>query len=99
MAEESTGTQIGDLPQLHDNEGKTPAAWTTVILLIVAAVVGGFAVALGNWWLFWLGGVGGSVVALIVGKVMAVLGLGANPVESGRTEAEQVDPAAAAEQG
>lgn len=78
----------------HDNEGKTPAAWTTVILLIIASCVGGVAVVLGNWWLFGIGGGGLTVLALIVGKIMAAAGLGAKHPEA--TEPAEVSEATAA---
>lgn len=55
----------------HD-EGSTPAAWTTVAILLVATVVGALGVVLGNWVLFWAGGGGLIVVALVVGKIMSV---------------------------
>jgi hypothetical protein len=60
----------------YNHHGHTPAAWTTVIIVFVAFFVGGLAVALQNWPMFWIGGVGLLVVGLIVGKVMQMMGLG-----------------------
>lgn len=60
-------------------EGHTPAGWTTVILITAGFVVGGLAVIDLNWPLFWIGGVGIVVLALIVGKVMQMMGLGQYP--------------------
>ena len=62
----------------HDNHGQTPAAWTAVIIIMVASVVATLAVMLGNWPLFWVG-IGLVVVGAVVGKVMAMAGLGKQP--------------------
>lgn len=63
----------------HDNHGQNPAAWTAVIIIIVAFVLGTLGVVLGNWPLFWVGGVALTVVGAITGKVMSMMGMGANP--------------------
>lgn len=60
----------------HNEHGHTPAAWTTVILILAGFVVGAIAVILLNWPLFWIGGVGLVVVGGIVGKIMQMMGLG-----------------------
>ncbi|WP_116948459.1 HGxxPAAW family protein [Jiangella endophytica] len=60
----------------HNEHGHTPAAWTTVILILAGFVVGCIAVILLNWPLFWIGGVGLVVVGGIVGKIMQMMGLG-----------------------
>lgn len=62
----------------HEAHGNTPAAWTTVTIIMVAFVVGTLAVIVGNWPLFWVSA-GLCVVAAIVGKVMAMAGLGKKP--------------------
>jgi len=60
----------------HDEDhGSTPAAWTAVVLITLAFVIGTLAIILGNWPLFW-GAVALVVVGAIVGKVMAMMGLG-----------------------
>ena len=59
----------------HDDHGATPAAWTAVVIITIAFVVGTLAVVLGNWPMFWVG-VALVVVGGIVGKVMAAMGLG-----------------------
>jgi hypothetical protein len=61
----------------HDNHGQTPAAWTAVIIMMIAVTVGGVAIMINNWPLFWIGGVGLVVVGGIVGKVMGLMGYGA----------------------
>jgi hypothetical protein len=61
----------------HDNHGSTPAAWTSVTIIMVAFLVGGIGVVAAQPWLFWVG-VGLVVVGLIVGKVMQMMGMGAD---------------------
>lgn len=60
----------------HNSHGHTTAAWTTVIIIFVAFVVGAIAVMAQNWPLFWIGGAGLLLVGGIVGKVMQMMGLG-----------------------
>jgi len=60
----------------HDNHGSTPAAWTAVTIIMVAFLVGGIGVVVAQPWLFWVG-VGLVVVGLVVGKVMQMMGMGA----------------------
>ena len=60
----------------HDNHGSTPAAWTTVTIIMISFVVGALGVALATPWLFWVGVVG-IVIGLVVGKVMQMMGMGA----------------------
>jgi membrane protein YdbS with pleckstrin-like domain len=62
-------------PVHHENHGSTPAAWTTVVIITIAFVIGTLAVILGNWPLFW-GAVALVVVGAVVGKVMAMMGMG-----------------------
>ena len=66
----------------HDNHGQTPAAWTAVIIIIIAFLLGTIAVVIGNWPLFWIGGVALTVVGGIAGKVMSMAGMGAKPKEA-----------------
>jgi small neutral amino acid transporter SnatA (MarC family) len=60
----------------HEDHGSTPAAWTTVVIITLAFTVGTLAVILANWPLFWIGGVGLVVIGAVVGKAMAMMGLG-----------------------
>lgn len=62
----------------HEDHGNTPAAWTAVVIITIAFVVGTLAVVLGNWPLFWVG-VALVVVGAIVGKVLAMMGMGKQP--------------------
>jgi hypothetical protein len=59
-----------------NNHGNTPAAWTAVIIMTAAFLIGAIAVIMQNWTLFWIGGVGLFVVGGIVGKVMQMMGMG-----------------------
>lgn len=68
--------RVDDESKMRDpEEGKTPAAWTAVIIMLVAFVVGTLGVCLQQWFVFWLG-VALLVVGAIVGKGMAMMGLG-----------------------
>ena len=60
--------------------GNSPAAWTTVIIILVAFTVGTFAFwfdaqGLGTAWLVWASA-GLLVVAFIVGAIMTRVGYG-----------------------
>jgi hypothetical protein len=87
----------------HENttqahHGNTPAAWTTVGLLLATSVVAGLAIVLGNWWLFFASAVGGTLVALLVGKIMHVMGMGGPRVpRHSPGEVQQIADAAAEE--
>jgi hypothetical protein len=59
----------------HEDHGNTPAAWTTVILMILGFTIGGAAMIVANVPLFVVGVVV-IVAAPIIGKVMAMMGLG-----------------------
>lgn len=58
--------------------GSTPAAWTAVVIILVAFTLGAVAMIWGpNWVLFWIS-VAVAVVGALAGKVMQVMGLGAD---------------------
>ena len=59
--------------------GQTPAAWTAVIIVMLAFVLGTLAVIMGNWPMFWIGGEGLAIVGGIVGRVMSMMGMGMEP--------------------
>ena len=65
----------------HDSHGSSPAAWTTVILLMIAFLAGTIGLVIDWVWLFWVS-CGVAVAALIIGKVMSLMGLGAAPKPS-----------------
>ena len=57
------------------NHGSTPAAWTAVILALLAFCVGAAGLMLDVWPVFWVG-VGLLVLAVVAGKAMQAMGLG-----------------------
>lgn len=60
------------------HHGNTPAAWTAVVIITLAFVVGAVGLIVGSWPTFIVGGAL-VVVGAIVGKVMQMMGLGAVP--------------------
>ncbi len=63
------------------DHGSTPAAWTTVAIVILAFFVSTLALVLANWPMFWVG-VGMVVLGPVVGKVMAMMGLGKKTINA-----------------
>jgi hypothetical protein len=61
----------------HVHHGRTVAAWTGSGIALIAFVVGGIAVVLQIWPLFWVS-VGLAVVSLIVTVVLQRMGYGAH---------------------
>lgn len=57
------------------NEGNTVAAWVTVAIILVGGLVACLGVVLARPVMFWTG-VGVAVVALVVGRVLKMLGFG-----------------------
>jgi hypothetical protein len=57
------------------HHGSTPAAWTAVVLVLIAFLVGAVGLVITNWVVFWVG-VGLLVVSGVVGKIMQAMGLG-----------------------
>jgi multisubunit Na+/H+ antiporter MnhG subunit len=64
----------------HDNHGQTPAAWTAVIILIIASLICAVAAVVGSVAWF-IGGLVVALIGLIVGKAMAMAGLGKQPAD------------------
>ena len=60
------------------HHGNTPAAWTGVTLILLAFVVGGIGLVIGSMLVFWVG-VALAPIGIVVGKVMQMMGLGAEP--------------------
>ena len=65
-----------DRPTKHVHHGRTLAAWIGTTIAMVAFIVGGIAVVIQNWTLFWASAAL-LVVALIATKVLQVMGHGA----------------------
>jgi len=61
------------------HHGNTPAAWTAVTVVLIGFVLGGLALVIGNWPLFWVGVALGPIGGL-VGMVMSKMGMGAEAV-------------------
>lgn len=60
----------------HDLHGNSPAAWTAVVIVLVAFTLGAIAMVLGpNWVLFWIS-VAIAVLGALAGKVLQLLGFG-----------------------
>lgn len=57
------------------HHGNTPAAWTAVCVALVAFLVGGVGLVVGNYLVFWIG-VAMLAAAAVVGKVMQAMGMG-----------------------
>lgn len=55
--------------------GNTPAAWTAVVIILVAFTIGTFAFWFDQAWLVWVSA-GLAVVGLVVGGIMSRLGYG-----------------------
>jgi len=62
----------------RSHHGNTPAAWTAVIIAILAFSVGGFGTIIGNLWIVGLGFLL-LFVSAVVGKLMQMAGLGQYP--------------------
>ena len=59
----------------HDDHGKTPAAWTVLVIVTAAFIIGTIGLFIGSWVTFWVS-VGVLVLGAIIGKVMQAMGLG-----------------------
>lgn len=62
------------------HHGNTPAAWTGVMIILLGFIVGGLGLVVDNMLLFWAG-VALVPVGAIVGKVMQIMGLGAETAD------------------
>lgn len=68
--------------QLRDpHEGNTPAAWTAVIIMIVASAIGAVGISIGNMPLFWVGVIL-VIIGAVIGRVMSMMGFGQLPKKS-----------------
>jgi hypothetical protein len=69
------------------HHGNTPAAWTGVLIILVGFVVAGLGLVVGSWLVFWIG-VALCVLGPVVGKIMQLRGLGAEPVADSRADSQ-----------
>jgi hypothetical protein len=58
------------------HHGNTPAAWTGVTIILVGFVLAGIGLVLPSWVVFWIG-VAMFPLGLIAGKVLQLMGHGA----------------------
>ncbi len=65
------------------NHGNTTAAWVTVIVVLVGAVISSVGVVVARPWLFWAG-LGVVLVGVVVGRVLKMLGFGQPGPGAGR---------------
>ncbi len=72
---DSTMTTQQHQELVHADHGSTPAAWTAVVIITLAFVLGTLSVIWGNWVLFWVSA-GLAVLGAVVGKVMSMMGFG-----------------------
>jgi len=59
----------------HDDHGQTPAAWTVLVIVTAAFIIGTVGLFIGSWVTFWVS-VGVLLLGAIIGKVMQAMGLG-----------------------
>ena len=64
------------MSETHEDHGHTVAAWTAVIIAMLAFTFGCVGVVMASPAVFWVG-VALLPVALVAGKVLALMGLGA----------------------
>jgi hypothetical protein len=73
---DQAATRISEEDAPHDLHGNSPAAWTAVVIVLVAFTIGAIAMVLGpNWVLFWIS-VAIAVLGALTGKVLQLLGFG-----------------------
>lgn len=58
------------------HHGNTPAAWTAVVIGLLAFVVGGIGLMVGSWLVFWIG-VALAPIALVLLVILSAMGLNA----------------------
>jgi hypothetical protein len=58
------------------HHGNTPAAWTAVVVGLLAFVVGGIGLMVGSWVVFWIG-VALAPIALVLLVILSAMGLNA----------------------
>jgi len=61
----------------ESHHGSSPAAWTAVVLALLAFLIGDIGLIADSWLTFWVG-VALLAGSLVVGKVMSSMGMGAH---------------------
>ena len=67
--------QVPQVPTGHVGHGNSVAAWTAVVIILVAGLAMAIAVVIGTTWLFVVGAVL-TVLGVITGKVLSTMGFG-----------------------
>ncbi len=70
------------------NHGHTTAAWVTVTLVLLGAVVASVGMVLAEQWMLWVG-IGIIVVGLVLGRVLKMLGFGQPGQRAGAHDADR----------
>lgn len=88
-AQDSTG-EVAYLPPASPprNHGHTTAAWVTVGLVILGAVVAAWGVVVAEPWVFWAG-LGVVLLGLVLGRVLKMLGFGQPGQRAGAHDADR----------
>lgn len=73
----TTASHSPSRPVKHVHHGRTAAAWVGTTIAMVAVLLGGIAVVIQNWPMFWIS-VALVVISLIATKVLQVMGHGAH---------------------
>lgn len=81
------------MPMYENHHGRTPAMWTGTIIVTLGFLVGTVALTIAQPWLFWVG-VAIIPVGAIVGKAMAMAGMG-QPMKDSDGKHSQPEPEAA----
>jgi hypothetical protein len=74
-----TASSTEETARMSAHHGNTPAAWTGVTIILAGFFVGGIGLVIDSMTTFWVG-VALAPIGVIVGKVMQLMGLGAEPV-------------------
>ncbi|HQR79327.1 MAG TPA: HGxxPAAW family protein [Actinomycetota bacterium] len=70
------------MPMYDNHHGRTTAMWTGTTIVMIGFFVGTFALTMALPWLFWIG-VALVPIGAIVGKAMAMAGMGQPQKDSG----------------
>jgi hypothetical protein len=62
------------------NHGSTPAAWAGTGIVMIGFMIGGLGLVVGSMPMFWVG-VACAPLGIVVGFVMAKMGLGGEPAQ------------------
>ncbi|MBK9435673.1 MAG: hypothetical protein IPN52_11370 [Micrococcales bacterium] len=76
----------------HNNHGRTTAMWTGTTIVTLGFLVGTIAVVMAQPWLFWIG-VAMLPLGAIVGKAMAMAGMGQPQKDGANTTGSTSDSA------